>query len=366
MKIDKQHVNDVQKALVRSQANGFQLENQTELVQFGPVKPRLLTVLMGAMDQVNQRTFNTASFEYDELTRTAQLPSGKSYSERGKDLQKDPARVLRYSIGSKGLRLNVAPQDYVGRRKYGSATEFMTEADVLTELNIKNQEGWDLDMELGLREILVNDSNYTAGGPFPTYNYYTDIVGAARPAAFDVDMGNNPDVIVTMRRQRKLLLQEVEKAGLDATKVVCICGDTFFNARYELEKQETIARELRSSLDLVSMPVPTVSDGEFLYDNFESHDGILYINYGATIIGGTKLMPDDDARMFPVIQGDSLIKLGFAPAHHRDYVNTEALTMYSWQYVDDFQGVTAFYERNMLEVLQRPKLIVHLTTSTTP
>lgn len=358
-------VHDIQKQMIQVQGNGFALTNNTNMVQFGPVRPRLLTTLLGANNQVNQISFNTQAFQYDELTRTAQLPNGKSYSEKGKDLQKDPARILQYTIGSKGVRLNASPSDYVGRRKYGSLNnEFMTEADVLAGLNIKNSEGWEMDMELGLREILINDQNYTAGGPFPTYNYYTDIVGSARPAATDMDLGNaTVDHIVAFRKQRKLLLQEVAKAGLTASRVICICGDDFFNKRYEIEKQETIARELRSSLDLVSMAVPTTSDGAFLYDNFESHDGILYINYGAEIIAGTKLFPDTEARLIPLLQGDGLIKLGFAPSQSRTYVNTQALSMYSWQYVDEHQGVTAFYERNMLEVLQRPKLISHLITN---
>ncbi len=354
---------DIQKAMVQVQGNGFSLTNNTDLVQFGPLKPRLLTTLLGANNQVNQVTFNTNSFQYDELTATSQLPAGKSFSERGKDIEKDGARILQYAIGSKGIRLNAKPQDYVGRRKYGSETEFMTEADVVAGLNVKNADGWELDMELGLREILINDNNRVAGGPFPTYNYYTDIIGSARPAAQNMLLATSTTVIVDMRKQRKLLLQEVARAKLSASKVICLCGDTFFNQRYEVEVQETLARDLRNELDLASMKVPTVSDGEFLYDNFESHDGILYVNYGADIVGGEKMIPDLEARLIPVLQGDGLIKLGFAPSQTRTYVNTQALTMYSWNYEDEFEGVTAFYERNMLEVLQRPKLIVHLQTT---
>lgn len=351
---------NIQKQLVQAQANGFQLEEQSGLVEHGPLNPQLLTVLMGALDQVNSRNFMNNTFTYDTVNRTAQVPTGKSFSERGGDIGKDKPRTLRYEIGSKGLRFNAAPSDYSGRRKAGTQ-ELMTVADVVVGQNIKAMEGFDLEAELEMATLLTTDSNRTAGGPAEVYNFYTDIIGVSRPAKVAMNLAGAIDHVASARKQRKILEGKVAEAGLSAAGFVMVCGDNYFDARYEIEKQESLARDLKSTVDLASQAVPTIDAKGLRYDNFDSHDGITYVNYGSTILAGQKLIGDDDAYLFPVLRGDGLVKVGYAPAETMSHVNKEAQSMYSWFFEDEFQGVTAFYESNRLSMLPRPELIAHLT-----
>lgn len=352
---------DINKQLLRAQANGFQLEDQSELVQFGNVQPKLLTVLMGALSQVNNLSFRTDTFQYDLNKVTNQLPTGKSYSERGGDLGKDKPKTLRYEIGSKGLRFNVSPEDYIGRRKAGTS-ELLTSEDVVAGQNVKAAVAFELETELEMGTLLTTDSNRTAGGPAQVYNFYTEITGGARAAKINMNLAGAIDHISSARKQRQALEAKVAEAGLTSVGFVMVCGSNYFDARYEIEKQETLARDLRSTVDLASQAVPTIDANGLRYDNFSSHDGINYIQYGSSIIGGTKIIGIEDAYLFPVISGDGLVKRGFSPAKTATYANTEGQSMYSWMYEDEFEGVTAFYESNSLSMLPRPELIAHLTS----
>ena len=368
MKITKSEINfdtkeEINKALSQAQGNSFQLEDISSIVQRTYLKPKLLTALLNPM--ANEEFEMSDTFKYDETFQTAQLPAGKAYQDHGPDLKKDRPQERKFSIPSFGIKYNVAPQDYMNRRKAGSVGELLTEADVVAQVAMKAEDSWSMFDELGLRELIVNDNNIVRGGPFTQYDFYDDIVGGARPAATNMDLGAAVDHIAAFRKQRKLLQNELAKAGDSASRIVCICGDTFFNSRYEIEKQETIARDLRSAVDLVSQAVPTVDSGNFLYDMFESHDGITYINYGSEIIAGTKLVGDDDAYLIPM-GASNLIAVAYAPAQTRQYVNTQALQSYAWSTVDDRQGVTVFQEANKLFCSKNPRAIVHLTSTTAP
>lgn len=352
----------VEKQLSALDGNPFQLEDVTAAMQRGEVQPKLLTALLDA--ETNSEFLQTDTFKYDETKASAQLPSGKAYSDHGPDLKKDKAKQFRYAVPSFGQRFNVAPTDYIGRRKPGTINELLTEADVLAAMSMKSDVSWDLFNELAIAQLITTDTNIVRGGPHASYNFYTDIHGGARPAAIDMDLGNAAeDHISLFRKQRKLQAQELARVGDSAAAQIVICGDTFFNKRYEIEVQESLPRELRSTFDLASQAVPTISDGNYRYDNFTSHDGLIYINYGAEIIAGTKLIDDANAYMIP-LGASNLLRRAYAPAQTRTYANTQALPLYADMVVNDRTGVTVATESNVLFANVNPKSITWLTSST--
>lgn len=354
----------VQKELSQMQGNSYALEDITSLSQRTYAKPRLLTALLNPF--ANEEFLMTDTYKFDQVSDHLSLPSGKSYSDVGADMQKGRSKEYRYSVPSFGIKFNVAPQDYIGRRKPGSADEMLKEEDVVAKLLDVVEDSWSEFDELGVAQLITTDTNILRGGAFEEYNFYTDLEGGARPAKIDMTLDDaNIDHISAFRKQRKLVQQELSRANDSARRVVCICGDTFFNLRYEIEKQESLARDLRNTIDLASMAIPEVSDGEFMYDNFLSHDGIWYVNYGAEIIEGTKLIADDDAYLIPM-GAKELIQFAYAPAQTRQYANTQALQLYTWSNVDDRQGVSVFQESNKLFANKNPKAIRHLTTTVTP
>ncbi len=349
---------DVLKELSVVQGNPFEYQDVSEGTQKGPVIPKLLTALLGGYTETGM----TNVFQYDEETDTAQIPSGKRYDEKGKDLKKDDAKQKYFGIPSFGLRVNIAPKDYANRRKPNS-TDLMTEADWLAKMTIKADRAWMLHDELGYRDLLVSDVNRIDGGPFTQYNFYTDITGGARGAKVSMELDNtSADHIALLRGQKKELQNTLAGYGDSATALVVICGDTFFEQRLDIERNESLGRPLKSSIDLASMEVDSSDWGSstFKYDWFKGdQDGLIYINYGAEIIAGTKLIADVDAWMVPVGVSNFMGK-AFAPAQTRSYVNTEALARYSWMNTNEFQGITMFMEENKLFFDKKPDLIKNL------
>ena len=349
------------KALGQAFTGGFQMEDISLGTQRTYVKPRLLTAMFGT-DLTNEY-LTTTSFKYDETTSSVALPNGKQFHELGSNLTKDRAKTFHYEVSSTGLQFNASPADVSGRRK-PNTMDLLTTADILAQMSIKAEDSWSNYDELGLAQLITTDTNIVRGGGGTVYNYYTDQVGSARPTAIDMKLGTpNDNFIQEFMQLRKLNAQEVARGGESATAQVVICGDEFFNKRYAIDVQYSLARPIRGDLDLASMAVPTISDGNFMYDNFKSHDGLWYINYGAEIIAGTNLIADADAYIVPVGLVNGLGKK-YAPAQTMDYVNTQALSMYSEYWEDNRTGVTVAQESNCLFFNGNPRAITHLTTST--
>ena len=358
---------DINKA-VRSQTNSFELNDITPIVQRQEAEPALLTAMFGGT--TNSVFMTTNKIDYDELDITAQLPSGKRFEEFGPDLQKDLADERTYRIGSFGIRANVSPKDYAGRRLPGTANDYMDEAYLVAQMNTKMQRSFrDLD-ELAMAQIITADTNIIQGGPQPQYNFYTDIIGSARPAPMSLDYANsNLDHFQRGVEQLDLLEQDIERTMNNMTMPVMICGKNFFQQRLFIEKQQggggslNLARDSRSRLDLATMGVPEENfgsgSGEFPYQYFDSHDGIRYVRYAASI-QGTKLIADDNGYLLPIGAERFLMK-AYAPAQTREYVNTTAQSMYGWSNEDDRNGVTMWAESNFLTMNVNPQLIRHYT-----
>lgn len=355
-----------EKALSRSPENGFQLNDVTTAVRRQPVAPQLMTALFGGESDTVKLTTN--KFTFDELSTEIVLPNGKRFDEFGKDIPKDKARGLSYEVGSFGIRSNVAPADYAGKR-IPATEDLMNEAYLVSEMSAKSAKSWTMFDELALVQLITTDTNITRGGPMPEYNFYTDIMGTARPAKKSMTLSNaSTDHFQNFADELDELETDAEKTFNSITMPIVLCGKTFFAQRLQIEKQQGGGgsllnnRELRG-MDLASMGVPESNFGSgsgiFNYQYFDSHDGLRYIRYTATI-AGTKVIADEDAYMVPV-GAENFIKMVYAPAMTRQYVGTEAQTMYGWSKEDDRAGVTMWTEKNVLPVLVNPQLIRRLT-----
>lgn len=362
--MNKLNLNSSSAQLFKELAGGhsFTLTDRVEGEFKAINKPRLLTSLMAPT--VN--THRGRSFIYDVVPVTAQVPTGKSYSERGTDLQKDKAYQEAFAIPSFGVTYNVLPQDYDGKRvPNGGPAELMTEDYVVGLQQAKALDAFDLLNEVGMATLLVSDTNYIAGGPFTQYDYSAVIGSGSRAAATDLLLGSK-DVIETrqtLSSARKVLEQKLGEAGKDASGFVLVCGDVLFGKLWEQQAQLGLGRPLMNTLDLASMAIPTITDGSFRYDNFESEAGVTIVNYGATIIGGSKMIGDDNGYMLPV-GVSNCFTVELAPAMVRGIVNTEAEAMYMFTEAGIRSGVTTEIESNRLFLNRNPELITAITSST--
>jgi hypothetical protein len=359
MKITQSSI-EFDKALSPAQGSDFEMEDVSPLVERTQVAPGLLTALLGGM--TNDIFLTTNTVKYDELEDTAQLPGGKAFDAYGPDIQKDKARQLIFEVGSFGLRSNVAPQDYARKRIPGTQ-DLMDEAYLLGRMNMKAEKAWSQMDELGFAQILTQDTNIVRGGPQPVYNYYTDIVGSARPAKISMNLAGAVDHFQLFANQLDLLETDVEKTNNSMGTPTVICGKAFFNSRLTIEKQEGLARDVRGPLDLQTMSVPTSNfgsgNGIFQYQWFDSFDGLRYIRYSATI-QGSKMIADNDAYLIPT-GAETFLKRAYSPAQTRAYVNTTAQKRYAWSKESDRKGVTMSQESNCLFMNANPTLIRALT-----
>lgn len=353
---------DVQKAVSEAQGSGFELEDITAGVQRTQVKPTLLSTLLQSNSLVNTTHLTTNTFKYDEEELGAALPNGKAYSEYGERMGKDKPLRRYFEVPSFGISFNVKPEDYANRRKPNTTDEFLTEDDVVAKMNIKGDGAWDLFDELGLAQLITTDTNIVRGGAYEVYNYFEEIAGGTRATDF-MDLSNaGIDHEQAFRNLRRQVGQSLARFNDSATTVVCICGDNFFDERYQIQKNEGLNRPIRYGVDLASEPINELDAGLAggQYAWFDSQDGIRYINYGSEIIAGQKLIGDDDAYMIPV-GAQSFIRVAYAPARTRTYVNTEALELYTWTGTSDRQGVSTWQESNKLFASANPQAIRKLS-----
>jgi len=350
---------DLFKAIGASTGDAYRMEDITSPIVRRPSRPGLLSTILTPAADYNKTTV----FSFDNIEYSAQLPVGKSRSEVSEaNLKKDHPTKKYFEIPSFGLGYTMTPADIDRRRKMGT-NELMKTEDIIMEMEAKIDLAWDLHKELAMATLLTGDQNIVSGGPGTQYDFYSEMVGSARPAAVDMDLGNATlEHFVAHQEQREELQEELGRYGLTSNVFAVICGRDYFNKRLEIEKQEGIARELRSAKDLVSQELGSISDGDFNYSMFESHDGLVYIKYTANI-AGTKLIGDADAYMVPLNVTEGLFTTAYAPALDMEYVNTVALPRYTYAKEDRRAGITVQTESNCLYANLRPKAVKHLTTT---
>lgn len=358
----------VGKAVTRSPNSQFEMEDVTELVTKRKPSPKLLTSMFGGT--FSDRFLQTSKFQYDEVTETLALPGGKAFDAHGPRLAKDVARMLAYNVGSFGLTYNTMPGDVANRRKPGG-DQFLTTADVMSDLSLKAARAWDLFDELAIAKLITTDINVTRGAvEIPEYNFYNTTYGGARPAAINFDFANSTEDQVRdlVSIEQDEIDNEMEVIGGDSSDKVLICGKSIFSELASIEENASLARDLRSSLDLASMEIPKenlggTSGGIFRYQNFFSERmGVWVIRYPASILG-TKLIADDAAYMLP-LGSSELFRRVYAPAQTEQYVNTTALPMYAEFEEHNRRGKTMATEKNVLFMSLAPKLIRTFTSTT--
>lgn len=367
MKIGKETFSaDIQKQVSEAQGSGFELEDITSGVMRTEVKPKLITALLQGNSEVNTEYLSTDTYKYDEEKLGAAIPNGKAYSEFGKRIGKDKPLRRYFEVPSFGISFNVRPEDYANKRKPNTVDQFLTEDDEVAKLTMKAEGAWDNLDELGFAKLITEDTNLVLGGDFEEYNYYTEIVGGTRQIDY-MDLTNGSiDHEQAFRKIRRQVVQDLARFNDSATMIVCICGDNFFDKRYQIQKNEGLQRPIKFGLDLASEPINESMLGtEFNYAWFDSQDGIRYINYGSEVIAGNQLIGTENAVMLPM-GAESLIRVAYAPARTRTYVNTQAQELYTWSGVSERQGVSVWQESNKLFSLVNPAAIRHLNSGVSP
>lgn len=348
---------EIQKSLIGVQGSPYELESTLPLIERRPVKPQLMSAILAG--NTNRDYFTGDTFVYDSTDYGVVIPTGKRYDAMGARVTKDKGVTYRWGIPSFGVSGNVMAKEWANKRKYGTTNEYMTEEDVLSQVNEKIGTGWDLQLEQQLIHLVVNDTNDVSGGPFIEWDFHHEILGSARTTQNITFTNANIDQAEQLRTQKKHLVQEMIKAGEQVQDFVCICGSNFFDAVYALERNEDHARELKSEYDFSSQEMTSDSIGtqSFKVDNFvHSRSGIRFVEYTASI--GGQAIPSNQGFLMPVASSQ-FIRVGYAPAQDRDNANTVAQEKYGWTQTNR-TGITVYEESNFLTAMTNPRLMRRL------
>lgn len=351
---------DVTKALSQY-GTSFELEDFTgDVIERRPSKPKFLSTLLVGLQQ--QRFMDSNTFKYDAFDHTSVLPSGIQASGFGARVNKDKADTYRWEIPYFGISGNVAIEDYANKRLPGTQATPDNAMAHMARMEKKMTDAWELFSEQQLIKLITTDSNDVAGGPSTSFNFYTEVVGGSRSTADITFSVATDDVFEQMRTQKKLLKEEMIRAGEVGDEFVCVCGGNFFQKALDREKNESLARPLKGSFDFASEEVGTETISEsFKVDNFLSENcGIRFVEYSIDIGGAT--IGADDAYLIPV-RAENFILKAYAPALDSEYVNTTALPMYAWSNEHRREGITRWEQSNFLMAMTNPRLMRKMTTA---
>lgn len=299
-------------------------------------------------------------YQLTEVIEAAlQLPQGKAYNDVVGGLKKSSAELKNVNVGSFGLAYGYSAKDIKG--KVNPVTkQKMTEEELFAELAVSADKSWDAMDEAAIAQLLTADTSYTGGyAGNPSYNWYTIITGASRPAATSMNLNGAVNHISLFMDQVDRMKEEADIRGQSVSNVAVLAGSTFFDERLEIEIQQGLARDLRSELDLASQAYPELPGQTFRISYFDSRDGIRYIRANESI-GGSKVIGVNDAYLVPTLAGESLFTKVYAPAVRFSSVNQVAQEKYVWEHKDDTEMVRA-EESNVLYVSKFPTLIRKLT-----
>jgi hypothetical protein len=196
---------------------------------------------------------------------------------------------------------------------------------------------------------------YDADGSTVLYNLYTEFNVAQQTT--DYVLGTAGTVIIGKSNEVK---NKIEDALEDAvyTKVVAICGKTFFD---RLITQPTV-RDAYLHFEAVNQATNPNRD-DLRYIGFE-HGGITYVQYRGKV-GGVSFVADNEAHAYPVGVPE-LFKTFFAPANYMETVNTPGMPRYA-KMGQDPSGYNKYLpfetQANPLSICTRPGALIKLTTS---
>ena len=337
--------------------SSFELEQMVpEMLEYkGYLKPRLLTNIFNP----SIHTLVDDVFKYDESISTAMMPAGKRYDAKGPITLKDRPGQQMFSVPSNGAQYVIKNRDVKNKRIPGTSDPMSHDFLKAREQN-RIMDGYDLFNEYNFAKLLTTDTmdNRDGGAFFTPRNYYTDIVGTARPAKTNMNLAGTTLSAHTSTIEQKMdEVQELaDRAGRTISGWVAVCGTNYFNAYRELEANENLAREIRG-VDLAQEGTPVLSDGEFSNVRFlDGMSGVRYIKYSASILGGGPMIGADDMYLVPLGVED-MFYMAFAPTDNDpDLCTQEARTLYMWS-EKNRAGYHFEVESNRLFGMKLPQLI---------
>jgi len=253
----------------------------------------------------------------------------------------------------------LTPEDVQDRRRPGS-----TEADTAARVRAKKLMNMSMSQGLTLEYLMMGAIKGTiVGGSGNTiYNLFTQFGISQEVQSFDLDVGAT--VVNNKLRTLKRYIETHVLNGMMLAGVGIIASPTFFDAYVE---HDSII-EAYTNFQAVNQALNLQPGRDDLRQVGFKHQGVVCWEYNASgrILGDnadTAFIEADTAYAFPLGVPD-MFDVCFGPAARFDYVNTEGVRLYAFEYIDpEGQFIKIDTEQNPLPICRRPQALVKITAT---
>lgn len=339
--------------IVRSYVNGFEVVDRTDNLLEIPNSWNLFD----ALNLFREESVTGPSLILEKITTSGGLLLDTYRGVRNVQNKDDSREMRSFVIPHFTLDDYITPEDVQGKRAYGSeGIETVDAVRVRKMERIRRNHDW--TREVARAQLITAGTVYAPNGTVGAQNFFTEFSITQKSVDFALGTAGT-DVRGKVEEVIAHIQDNVLNAGV-YTNIVAICSPAWFK---KLINHATVV-DAYSQYASESEPLRKRLGASGLDGRFRSfdHAGILFIEYRGSL-GGTTLIPDGEARAFPIGVSD-LFETYYAPANKLDLVNTLGEKMYWFEYADPYgENHKIQTETNFINVLRRPNAVVKLTTS---
>ncbi|MCP4986963.1 MAG: hypothetical protein GY928_13210 [Colwellia sp.] len=317
------------------------------------LQPRQLNLLetMGLFSTSNE------SFTHFQAERIINGVDAIVHKERGGERQ----YMDRESVQEESFKIPFFPLDGIAKasdaqdfRKYGTPDTPQKVKDRVEAYITRAHKSHANHLRAAMYTAITAGTTY-AGAGFTTANSqyvvnYATVWGVTRPAAVALDLTAATNPLVTLERNVIEPLITAAQDQADEYEVIVLCGSGVFNS-YTQHAQ--VQEDIINSKD----------ESKAYRDRLGgSKIGRVFVHGNITIIEDKSgNIARGDAYALP-LGIDDMFKVHYAPADHKDYVNTEAEEMYVFLKDDDRHDKVET-ETSFVCVNNRPELVYELNVT---
>lgn len=339
--------------LVRSFANGFQVQDWTEELNVIPNQWGTI----GEFGIFQSEPVQASSVVFEEIVKDGSVIVDRVRGERG-NVGKDYTRKLHtFAIPHFPHDDQIYPKDLTAVRAYGSADEAERLAEVRTRKMERIAQNHRWTLEFARAQAITAGTVYAPSGTV-VQDFNAEFGWTRASVGFALSTGSTE--VLDKIEQVIASIQDNAGNGQSITGIVAFCSPTFFsalishpNVKAAYQYYTSTQEPLRQRLSAGGGNSSAVIRREFFYG------GVQFVEMRDKY-GSTQLIPNDEA--YFVATGTDAFKTYFAPAERFGLVNTLGEEMYYFENeAHNGTKIEIETESNFCNAILRPQLIVKAT-----
>lgn len=339
--------------LVRSFANGFQVQDWTEELNVIPNQWGTI----GEFGIFQSEPVQASSVVFEEIVKDGSVIVDRVRGERG-NVGKDYTRKLHtFAIPHFPHDDAIYPKDLTAVRAYGSADEAERLADVRTRKMERIAQNHRWTLEFARAQAITAGTVYAPSGTV-SQDWNSEFGWTRASVGFALTTGSTE--VLDKIEQVIASIQDNVGNGQSITGIVAFCSPTFFsalishpNVKAAYQYYTSTQEPLRQRLSAGGGNSSAVIRREFFYGGVQWCE--MRDKYGST-----QLIPTDEA--YAVAQGTDAFKTYFAPAERFGIVGTLGEEMYYFENeAPNGTKIEIETESNFCNAILRPQAVVKLS-----